>query len=56
MNENPATVYTSQLDSSGSNCPSQDTIKKEHRRIRKSLLVCSCGGPGWTRVAYLNIQ
>ncbi len=57
----PATVYSSP-DSSGSTCPSQDTINEEHRRIRDSILTssdetvpCSCGGPGWTRAVYLNM-
>ncbi len=56
----PATVYSSP-DSSGSTCPSQDTINEEHKRVRESILgyynrPCSCGGPGWTRVAYLNMS
>ena len=57
----PATVYSSP-DSSGSTCPSQDTINEEHRRAREfalnlynRTLPCSCGGAGdWTRVAYLD--
>ncbi len=56
----PATVYSSP-DSSGSTCPSQDTINEEHKRVRESILdyynrPCSCGGPGWTRVAYLDMS
>ncbi len=56
----PATVYSSP-DSSGSTCPSQDTISEEHRRARESILdyynrPCSCGGPGWTRLAYLDMS
>ncbi len=58
----PATVYSSP-DSSGSTCPSQDTISEEHRRARDSILnsyntapASPCGGPGWTRVAYLDMS
>ncbi len=59
----PATVYSSP-DSSGSTCPSQDTISEERRRVREvvknyyniTVSACSCGGPGWTRVAYLNLS
>ncbi len=62
----PATVYSSQ-NSSGSTCPSQDTINAElekviasiqdyHRTLNRTLPVCSCGGPGWTRVAYLDMS
>ena len=47
--------------SSGQTCPSQDAIDAEHRRVRdilekRSVLPCSCGGDGWTRVAYLNMS
>ncbi len=57
---NPTTVYSSP-DSSGSTCPSQDTINEEHKRVRESILdyynrPCSCEGPGWTRVAYLDMS
>ena len=56
----PSTVYSSLLSCS-STCPSQDTVSEEHRRVRDTLLgysptPCSCGGPGWTRVAYLNMS
>ncbi len=53
----PGTVY-----SSVSTCPPQDTINEEHRKARDFILnnfnsnpPSSCGGPGWTRVAYLNM-
>ncbi len=59
----PATTVYSSPDSSGSTCPSQDTINEEHNRIRDHVLnyynatrPCSCGGPGWTRVAHLNME
>ena len=48
--------------SSGQTCPSQDAINAEHRRVRDileetySTPPCSCGGDGWTRVAYLNMS
>ena len=55
-------VYDS-TGSSGSTCPSQDTINGERRRARETILnyynrslPCSCGGPEWTRVAYLNMS
>ena len=59
----PSTVYNS-TGSSGSTCPSQDTINGERSRIRETILnyydkspPCSCGGDGgWTRVAYLNMS
>ena len=58
----PPTVYNS-TGSSGSTCPSQDTINGEHRRARETILnyyirspPCSCGSPEWTRVAYLNMS
>ena len=58
----PPTVYNS-TGPSGSTCPSQDTINGEHRRARETILnyynrspPCSCGGPEWSRVAYLNMS
>ena len=59
-----ATIAYSSPDSSGSTCPSQDTINEEHNRIRDYLLnqhpyanrPCYCGGPSWTRVAHLNME
>ena len=47
--------------SCGQTCPSQDAINTEHRRVRnileeRSVIPCSCGGDGWTRVAYLNMS
>ena len=47
--------------SSEQTCPSQDAINAEHRRVRdileeRSVLPCTCGGDGWTRVAYLNMS
>ena len=58
----PPTVYNS-TGSSGSTCPSQDTINGEHRRARETILnyyirspPCSCGSPEWSRVAYLNMS
>ena len=54
-------VYDS-IGSSGSTCPSQDTINGEHRRARETILnqndrssPCFCGGSEWTRVAHLNM-
>ena len=47
--------------STGQSCPSQDAINTEQGRVRdileeRSVLPCSCGGDGWTRVAYLNMS
>ena len=48
--------------SSGQTCPSQDAVNAEQRRVRGILAKrysspsCSCGGDGWTRVAYLNMS
>ncbi len=55
----PATEYSSP----DSTCPPSDTIQEDRRRIRDSIRdyyntlarPCSCGGPGWTRIAYLNM-
>ena len=50
--------------SSDSSCPAQsisDIIEKELRKTRNiinrnyRLRPCKCGGPGWTRVLYLNM-
>ncbi len=55
------TVYLRQ-NFSGSICPSEYIIDEERKRIRDSLSIdqytrpCSCGSPGWTRVAYLNMS
>ena len=47
--------------SSGQTCPSQDAVNSANSKVRdileeRSVLPCSCGGDGWTRVAYLNIS
>ena len=58
----PPTVFNS-TGSSGSTCPSQDTINEERSRIREAIMKyynksppCSCGSPEWTRVVYLNMS
>ena len=55
------TIYDS-TGSSGSTCPSQDTINEELTSARETImnyynrsLPCSCGGPEWMSVAYLNM-
>ena len=55
-------VYNS-TGSSGSTCPSQDTINGERRRVREKILnyynrslPCSCGSPEWTKVAHLDMS
>ena len=57
----PSPIRIPPTISSGQTCPSQDAINAEHRRVRdilegRSVLPCSCGGNGWTRVAYLNMS
>ena len=59
----PSTLLDSS-PSSDSSCPAQSTsdiIEKELRKTRNiinrnyRLQPCKCGGPGWTRVLYLNM-
>ena len=57
----PVRLPPTVTNSTGQSCPSQDAINTEHRRVRdileeSSVLPCSCGGDGWTRVAYLNMS
>ena len=47
--------------SNGQTCPSQDAVNAERKRVRDILeerivVPCTCGGDGWTRVAYLNMS
>ena len=41
-------------------CYSQAMINSQSNKVKEILTVvnrpCSCGGPGWTRVAYLNMS
>ncbi len=54
----PAITY------SGLTCHSEDTINKESRKARETILLdffkekrpCSCGGPRWTEVAHLDMS
>ena len=58
----PVRVAPTLLTDTDSSCPSLDTMDKEMSRTRDvinnnyRLRPCSCGGPGWTRVGYVNMS
>ena len=58
----PAITYSTPYSSL--TCHSEDIINKESRKARATILLdffkekrpCSCGGPGWTEVAHLDMS
>ena len=54
--------FPSTVNSSGQTCPSQDAVNAARTKVRSILdeiyatPQCTCGGDGWTRVAYLNMS